>query len=231
MFGKGGKWSSPGGFAKAYYYKQSDITWNTNKSSLHFHGKDGVILNNLLIKSCKSFDVTSNQSNVSSLTLPKNQSNIDNSNHYKEENAFKGTSSAADVIEVENDKQMPVKSSDKSSRCAALDEVGVAEVCSCPCSRIINADLEGIKLDMTILESQLLEAIFERDTESKIASLQIKQKDMEAVFHHQDELICRLNEDNLFFKSKISCLEMLISETIPKYSSNHALFRLFQLTE
>ena len=39
LLGDVGKWSSPGHFARAYYYKQSDITWYTNKRSLHFHGK------------------------------------------------------------------------------------------------------------------------------------------------------------------------------------------------
>ena len=77
LFGDVDKWSSPGGFAKAYYYKQSDITWYTNNRSLHFHGKDGIILKNLLT----NCDIIFDKSNVSNTTLPNNQSNIDNANH------------------------------------------------------------------------------------------------------------------------------------------------------
>ena len=119
---------------------------------------------------------------------------------------------------------MPIELTEEGDKCGAPDEVGVTEVCFCPCSRIINADLEGTKLDMTTLESRMLEAISERDTESKIVSLQTKTKDMKAVFHHQDKLICHLNEENLLFKSKISCVEKLVSETMPNYFSNKALF-------
>ena len=64
-----------------------------------------------------------------------------------------GKSPERKLFEIENDQSMPVKLNDESNNRAALDEIGAAEVCSCPCNRTINADLESIKLDMTGLES------------------------------------------------------------------------------
>ena len=58
---------------------QSDITWYTNKRSLHFHGKDGIALKNLLIKFCKDGGLC-NPSNVPNTALSNGQSNVDNSN-------------------------------------------------------------------------------------------------------------------------------------------------------
>ena len=60
-------------------YKQSDITWYTNKRSLHFHGKEGIVLKNLLIKFCKDV-VICKPSDVLNSTLSNSQSNIDNTN-------------------------------------------------------------------------------------------------------------------------------------------------------
>ena len=73
LLGDVGKWLSPSGSAKAY------ITWYTNKRSLHFHGKDGIVLKNLLTKFCKDGGVC-NPSNVLNTALCNGQSNVDNSN-------------------------------------------------------------------------------------------------------------------------------------------------------
>ncbi|CAB4041513.1 Hypothetical predicted protein [Paramuricea clavata] len=59
--------------------------------------------------------------------------------------------------------------------------------------------MEGIKLDLTILESRMLAAVSENEHESDIISLRVKPVDMEAVVHNQDEIISRLSEENLSF--------------------------------
>ena len=76
-------------------------------------------------------------------------------------------------------------------------------------------ELEGLKLEMTIFESRLLSVTSKSDNESVIKSLRVKLKDLEAVIRHQDELTkTLLNEDNSFFKSKLSSIENFMLEVI-----------------
>ena len=96
-----------------------------------------------------------------------------------------------------------------------MGHTDASEVCSCTCicvKRVVKADLEGIKLDTTILESRLFPALSENEcrSESDINSLRLNLIEMEGVVRHQDEIICRLNEENIFFKSKLMSLEKLI---------------------
>jgi hypothetical protein len=60
--------------------------------------------------------------------------------------------------------------------------------CTCSCANTVNAEFEGLKLEMTILESRLLRVTSKSDNESEIKSLRVKLKDLEAVIRHQDEL-------------------------------------------
>ncbi len=90
---------------------------------------------------------------------------------------------------------------------------GCVYSCTCSCTNgLLKAELEGIKLEMTILESRLLSAISENENELEISSLRTKLKDLEAVIRHQDELICKLCEDNSFFKSKLSSVDNFMLE-------------------
>ena len=54
------------------------------------------------------------------------------------------------------------------------------ELSDCNCAHL-NADMEGIKLDMTILESRMLAAMSKNEHESDIISLRVKLVDMEAI--------------------------------------------------
>ena len=77
---------------------------------------------------------------------------------------------------------------------------------------MINADLEGIKLDTTILESRLLAALSENEDrcESVICSLPVKLMQIEGMVKHENEVIARLSEENEPFKSKPMSIEKLI---------------------
>ena len=66
----------------------------------------------------------------------------------------------------------------------------------------IDKDGEGINLDMSILESQLLNA-------TSIGSPQMKLKKLEGVFRLEDDVICKLSEDNLILRSKLSSIANL----------------------
>ena len=72
--------------------------------------------------------------------------------------------------------------------------------------------IEGIKLEMVILETRLLNTI--KDNKSDICSLKFKVKDLEGVIRHKDDAILKLSEDNLILKSKLSSFENLTYKVI-----------------
>ena len=76
------------------------------------------------------------------------------------------------------------------------------------CSGVIAAEMEGIKLDMSILEGRVVNAI--KENKSDIGLLQRQLKELEGIIRHQDEVICKLSEDNLVLKSKLSAIENLM---------------------
>lgn len=81
-----------------------------------------------------------------------------------------------------------------------------AEVCNCACNcsgKVSAADIEGIKLDMAILESRLDTVNICNTVIFDLESLKEKQQAMEAIIRKQEEMICNLNDDNMFFKSKL----------------------------
>jgi hypothetical protein len=79
--------------------------------------------------------------------------------------------------------------------------------------------MEGIKLDLTILESRLLTALSENEYESDINLLRVKLKELEGVVRNQDEVNRRLIEENVFFKSKLLFLEKLVLNMSQDYQN------------
>ena len=66
----------------------------------------------------------------------------------------------------------------------------IIEECNCSCSctnKLVAAGIEGVKLDMTILESKILTQVSQNEVDSDINSLRSKLKDLEAVMRHQEE--------------------------------------------
>ena len=84
-------------------------------------------------------------------------------------------------------------------------QANASKVCGCSCP----VELEGLKLDMTILESRLLFALSKSELESDVRSLTVKLKQLEAVIRHQDDVICALNDDNEFFKARLLAFEKI----------------------
>ncbi|CAB4029558.1 Hypothetical predicted protein, partial [Paramuricea clavata] len=62
--------------------------------------------------------------------------------------------------------------------------------------------IEGLKLEMVILETRQLNTM--KENKSDICSLKFKVKDLEGVIRHQDDAILKLSQDNLILKSKLS---------------------------
>jgi hypothetical protein len=82
------------------------------------------------------------------------------------------------------------------------------EVCNCTCGcsgKLLAADVEGLKMKIAILELRL-SGNSHSEPSSDLNSLRSKQGDMEAMIHKQDEMICKLYQDNMFFKSKLTKL-------------------------
>jgi hypothetical protein len=63
-----------------------------------------------------------------------------------------------------------------------------------------------LKLDIAILESRVNLA----NPSDEILLMQNNQRDVEATIRKQDEIICKLYEDNTFFKSKLQSFINLI---------------------
>ena len=89
---------------------------------------------------------------------------------------------------------------DRGSSCIIENEVSSH---NSSCSVVI----EGLKLEMVILETRLLNTI--KENKSDICSLSFKVKDLEGVIRHQDDAIRKLSEDILILKSKLSSFENL----------------------
>lgn len=108
---------------------------------------------------------------------------------------------------------MESQSAKPKSRSSVANNDEVPEVCNhytACANRTLMADIEGMKLDIVILESRLPSAILQN--ESDIDSLRIGQKDMETVVRQQQETISKLNEESQFFRSKFKLIESLLSK-------------------
>jgi hypothetical protein len=84
-----------------------------------------------------------------------------------------------------------------------------SEVCNCTCccsGKLLAADVDGLKSDITILESRLGTGDSYSELSSNLNSLRSEKRDMEAIIRKQDEIICKLYEDNMFFKSNLTKL-------------------------
>ena len=68
----------------------------------------------------------------------------------------------------------------------------IVEECNCSCScsctnKLVAAEIEGVKLDMTILESKILAQVSQNEVDSDINSLRSKLKDLGAVMRNQEK--------------------------------------------
>ena len=117
--------------------------------------------------------------------------------------------SAAENISV----AMESQSAKPKCRSSVANNDEVLEVCNhytACASRTLMADIEGMKLDIVILESRLPPAILQN--ESDINLLRIGRKDMETVVRQQQETISKLNEESQFLRSKFKVIESLLSK-------------------
>ncbi len=94
--------------------------------------------------------------------------------------------------------------------------------CSCKCSGGITvASLEGLKLDIAIPESPFNLANPTDETLSELSLFRNKQRDVEAIIRKQDEIICKLHEDNMFFNSKLQSFINLIPAAFHNNQENN----------
>ena len=86
-------------------------------------------------------------------------------------------------------------------------------------NRVIQRDLDILKLDVSILETRLPLAISQN--ESNIDSVRLKQKDLEFVVWQQQQEICKLNEKNQLFKLKLELIEKQLFKLIKINQENN----------
>ena len=99
------------------------------------------------------------------------------------------------------------------------DERLLIHDCSCLCeNRAFLAEIERMKLDISIVESRLPNAISQR--ESAIETLRRKQKVVKTVIQQQDT-ICKLIEENKSFKTKLMTIENFILKSAINCQENN----------
>ncbi len=84
-------------------------------------------------------------------------------------------------------------------------------------SGLFGADIEDIKLEVSILQSQLNSTNYFitqslNGVKSDLSLTKNKQKNMEGIIKHQDELICMLKQESQRDKEKLANLENILSE-------------------
>ena len=125
---------------------------------------------------------------------------------------------SANVLSYENigsERATPRLNEASDAMSSAMETCG----CTCNCSgKVSTADMEGLKLDMTILESRLNSVGSCNALNSELNSLKSKQQAMEAIICKHEEIICNLNDDNTFFKAK---LMSFVEQTPIVTYSNH----------
>ena len=67
-----------------------------------------------------------------------------------------------------------------------------------------------------------LESRFNGELVSQINSLQTKRNDLESIVRKQDEIIWKLNDDNLLLRSRLLSLEKLITKMNENGSENNS---------
>ena len=87
-------------------------------------------------------------------------------------------------------------------------------------NRVLQRDLDILKLDVSILETRLPSAISQN--ESNIASVRLKQKDLEfVIWQQQQQESCKLNEENQLFKFKLELIEKQLFELTKNKQENN----------
>ncbi|CAB4032158.1 Hypothetical predicted protein, partial [Paramuricea clavata] len=198
-----GSWTSPGGEAKVFRSEQSDflIKWygvSSKKIVIQVDNEERYL--ELLFQSLVNTYEIDENNEMPSEVIALNDSCTEDALTDKiiSNTADKTTQSVHDVKSQDND----LKSKELAVCC-----------CNCTCgSNVTKAELEGIKLDMAVLESRLVSASPLEEIKLEIKTLKAKQNNLEVVIRRQDELICKINDENMVLKSKLFSMEFLMHE-------------------
>jgi hypothetical protein len=163
-----GKWSSPGGKRKKFESSNTDLsfTWYPDKqNSLIFQGRGGDTLQNVCIRYCevkqsKSGTEFSNECFESDRLSADDNISVCTSHDIKNSipiNSVVGISAETSEHPPENDTQAKKHKNVRSdpSVCELLNKSD----CGCQCG-VLTAELEGVKLDMVIMNKNIESKIF-----------------------------------------------------------------------
>jgi hypothetical protein len=186
-----GQWSSPGGDVNRFWGESVSIKWNQDNKELKILGKNKQAIEqrldigsgNLLIPQLTNVEGTDND-----YGCPETRNKTSQLTNVKATDNDHGCS---ETLNISGNSESPEScpSINKSEASEARD--ALAKVCNydCECvNRSITTELEGIKLDIAILEGKLLPEVISQNA-SNTNLLKAKQANMEAIIQHQEEMI------------------------------------------
>ncbi|CAB4024220.1 Hypothetical predicted protein, partial [Paramuricea clavata] len=182
-----GKWCSPGGGSKRFTSSNAELTltWYSGKqNTLLFQGKDGNLIRDGCVKFCQTRDGVMKSSCKQVQALSKNSE-------------LQRDLIAQNILESEPTPiSRPANQVDAASQ-VCLDIIGdnsnYLSNCRCSCG-VLAADVEGVKLDITILSNRI-DSIANANTE----------------YSHKDKEIDRLRSELSIEKARSEKLESELS--------------------
>ena len=187
MLDLNGKWCSPGGGSKRFTSSNAELTltWYSGKqNTLLFQGKDGNLIRDGCVKFCQTRDGVMKSSCKQVQALSKNSE-------------LQRDLIAQNILESEPTSiSRPANQVDAASQ-VCLDIIGdnsnYLSNCHCSCG-VLAADVEGVKLDITILSNRI-DSIANANTE----------------YSHKDKEIDRLRSELSIEKARSEKLESELS--------------------
>ena len=207
-----GKWTSPGGERKLFSDSTTGIMFRWSgptrgKLTIVKDTKQDLLVNTLN-RFYRKYTVEPNLTTTSKGLAPKEGDNISTipqvANYWSRPSVTQNTN-----VNVKD-------------RNATASSDAVHEGCvrfSNSINRVLQRDLDILKLDVSILEARLPSAISEN--ESNIDSIRIKQKNTELVIGQQQQTIRKLHEENQLFKFKLNLIEKQLLELTKNKQENN----------
>ena len=180
-----GKWSSPGGKRKKFVSSNTDLsfTWYPEKqNSLIFQGRGGDTLQNVCIRYCevkqsRSGNKFSNEFCESDRLSADDNKSVCISHDIKNSIPISAVGVSAEMPEPLSKNDIQAKKYKNVRSDPSVCELLNKPDCSCQCG-VLAAELEGVKLDMIIMNKNIESKIFATREKDEIARLR-KDLDIE----------------------------------------------------
>ena len=212
-----GKWTSPGGSAKKFTCCSMDlsITWYPGKqNSLILHGEESLAVTEMLINVCK---LLTNGECTEGTKLSSNGNggllvNVRESDSVSA-NAVNSINSRETAMTptVEVLDEMPTQASTNDSKVSSNTRAsnimqGLQNVCRCD---VLAADLEGVKLDIVIMQNYIESKIHAANSNSIREKCRRLENDLSILVIGRDKEINEVNNTIVSIENKLKASEAL----------------------